>query len=209
MNRRGLFVSLDGVDGAGKTTQLPRMADWLQAAGHDVLACRDPGGTEVGDAIRAILLDAKATIAPRAEMLLYMAARAQLVSQIIQPALAAGKTVLSDRFLLANVVYQGHARGLDVQALWDIGRQAVAGVIPDLSLVLDLPASAARARLDRPLDRMEQQGEAFRERVRQGYLLEAARDPDRIRIVDAAGSVEEVQSRLRGELGELLAATRP
>ena len=119
-------------------------------------------------------------------MLLYMAARAQLVEEVIRPALAAGKTVVCDRYLLANVVYQGHAGGLNVADLWQVGRVATGGLMPDLTIVLDLPAAAAAARLDRPLDRMEQQGDAFHARVRQGFLDEAAHNPARIRVIDAS-----------------------
>ena len=132
-----------------------------------------------------------------AETLLYMAARAQLVAEVIRPALAAGKTVVSDRFLLANVVYQGHAGGLDVDELWTIGRLATGGLEPDLTVVLDMAPEEAAGRLTRPLDRMELQGEEFRQRLRQGFLAEAARRPDRIVVVDAARSIEDVQADIR------------
>jgi len=204
-----MFFSLDGIDGTGKSTQLARLADWLRSAGHEVVVCRDPGSTTLGEAIRNILLDSRQVpIARTSEMLLYMAARAQLVAEVISPALAAGKTVVCDRFLLANVVYQGHAGGLDVTVLWQIGRVATAGVEPDLTLLLDLPLEAAAARLDRPLDRMEQQGDAFRVRLREGFLQEAARRPDKIAVIDAAQTVEAVHADIRAAVERALAAAQ-
>jgi dTMP kinase len=204
-----MFFTLDGIDGTGKSTQLALLADWLRSIGIEVVVCRDPGGTALGEAIRKILLDSRQVpIARTSEMLLYMAARAQLVAEVISPALAAGKTVVCDRFLLANVVYQGHAGGLDVETLWQIGRVATAGVEPDLTLLLDLPLEVAAARLDRPLDRMEQQGAAYRARLREGFLHEAARRPEGIVVVDAAQTVEAVHAEIRATVSRALNAGR-
>jgi len=193
-----LFISLDGGDGVGKSTQIGLLAEWLRAASHDVVTCRDPGSTPLGEAIRKILLDAHDTpISRTTEMLLYMAARAQLVAEVIQPALAAGKTVISDRYLLANVVYQGHAGGLDVDELWDIGRVATAGLAPTLTVILDMPPEIAAARISRPLDRMESQGDEFRRRLRQGFLAEAARLPNACIVIDASRDIDTVQAEIR------------
>jgi len=190
-----MFFSIDGGDGTGKSTQVALLCEWLRGLGHDVVACRDPGSTPLGEAVRGLLLDRDdLAIDRRSEMLLYMAARAQLVEEVIRPALAAGRTVVSDRYLLANVVYQGHGGGLDVETLWEVGRVATGGLMPDLTIVLDMPAEAAAARLERRLDRMEQQGDAFHARVREGFLAEAARDPSRMVVVDAARSMAEVQA---------------
>lgn len=202
-----MFLSIDGIDGAGKTTQLGLLGDWLRETGHDVVTCRDPGSTRLGETIRRILLDERtAPVCRRSEMLLYMAARAQMVEEVIAPALAAGKTVVSDRYLLANVVYQGYAGGLEVATLWEVGRVATAGCEPALTIVLDMPAQVAAGRLSRPLDRMEQQGDAFRDRLRSGYLAEAARRPDRIVVVDAARPIDEVQADVRALAMQALAA---
>jgi dTMP kinase len=193
-----MFFSLDGLDGAGKSTQLHLLEQWLAARGHQVVVCRDPGSTAVGEAIRTLLLDVQnQSLSRRAEMLLYMAARAQLVDEVISPALATGKTVLCDRFLLANVVYQGHAGGLDVEELWQIGHLATRGVMPDLTLVLDIAPEVASQRIARPLDRMELAGEAFRGRVREGFLIEAANHPDTIKVIDASGGIEPVQAEIQ------------
>ena len=191
------FFSFDGIDGVGKSTQLALFCQWLRDGGRDVLSCRDPGSTDVGEAIRGILLDAKSNIHRRAEMLLYMAARAQLVEEVILPALDAGKTVATDRFLLSNVVYQGHAGGLDVDELWRIGSLATGELVPTLTFVLDMPPEAAARRMNRELDRMEQQGDAFRLRLRQGFLDEAARRKDTMVVIDASGTIEQVQASVR------------
>jgi dTMP kinase len=195
MNR---FFSIDGGDGTGKSTQVALLAEWLTGRGHEVVTCRDPGSTPLGEAVRELLLHRQDLRIDRlGEMLLYMAARAQLVAEVIRPALAQGKSVISDRYLLANVVYQGHGGGLDVPSLWEVGRVATGGLEPDVTIVLDLPVEAAARRLQRTLDRMEKQGEAFRERVRQGFLTEAARRPNRIVVIDAARNVADVQAEIR------------
>ena len=194
-----MFFSFDGIDGVGKSTQVRLFCEALRAAGYEVVACRDPGSTPLGERIRELLLtkDGATSIGRRSEMLLYMAARAQLVDEIIRPAMEAGKTVVSDRYLLANVVYQGHAGGLDPQAIWQVGQVATGGTMPDLTFVLDLPLEAAKGRIERPLDRMETQGDDFHRRLRQGYLTEASRQPDAIVVIDAAQPIEQVQAEIR------------
>jgi dTMP kinase len=193
-----MFFSFDGIDGVGKTTQMQLFCDWLRQRGQEVVTCRDPGGTALGEAIRQILLEHRGlSISSMAEMLLYMASRAELVEQVIQPALAAGKTVVSDRYLLANVVYQGHARNLDVAKLWEIGNYITRGVLPDLTFLLDMPATAAHNRIQRTLDRMEREGDEFRERLRRGFLAEAARDGNRVVVIDAARPIDAVQADIR------------
>lgn len=201
-----MFITLDGVDGGGKSTQIKLLVEWLAARGCKVTTCRDPGSTPLGERVRDILLHGgpELPIDRRAEMLLYMAARAQLVEQIIRPALAAGEVVVSDRFLLANVVYQAHAGGLDPQTVWQIGAAATAGVTPDCTLVLDVEPSTADARMQRAHDRMEQQGAEFRRRLRAGFLLEAERDPTRIHVIDANRSVDEVHAAIRAIVERLL-----
>jgi dTMP kinase len=200
-----MFFSFDGIDGSGKSTQLQLFSDWLRQLGKTVVVCRDPGSTPLGEAIRDILLkrhDLK--IDRTAEMLLYMAARAQLVKQVIQPALAAGSVVVSDRYLLANVVYQGHAGGLSVPTLWQIGQFITHGIEPELTFLLDLPPTAAHGRIQRELDRMEQQGDDFRQRLRTGFLAEAARRPDRIVVIDANRTVDQVQADIRAAAQRVL-----
>jgi dTMP kinase len=199
------FISLDGIDGAGKSAQIRPLVDWLRGRGLAVTTCRDPGSTATGDAIRAILLDRHDLhLDACAEMLLYMAARAQLVAEVIRPALARGEWVVSDRYLLANIVYQGHAGGLDPDAIRGVGAVATGGLAPDLVLVLDVDLETAARRLARPLDKLENRGDGYRARLRAGYRAEAAADPARIQIVDAAAGVEEVAGRIRAALAARL-----
>ncbi len=208
----GIFISIDGCDGTGKSTQIELLCEWLRGLGHELAVCRDPGSTALGEAVRELLLmrhDLR--IDRRSEMLLYMAARAQLIEEVIRPALAAGKTVVCDRFLLANVVYQGRAGGLDPDLLWQVGRVSTDGLSPHLTIVLDMPAAAAAARLDRVLDRIEQQGEAFHARVRDGFLAEARQFQARfknahIEIIAADRSIEEIQTEIRRIVAECLPA---
>lgn len=195
-----VFITLDGVDGVGKSTQLGMLVEWLGTLGLRVVRCRDPGSTVVGERIRSLLLDpTDMSLAPRGEMLLYMAARAQLVDEVIRPTLARGDTILSDRYLLANVVYQGHAGGLDVESLWQIGEVATAGVHPDLTLLLDMPVAETLARRHRTPDRMEARGLEYLERVRRGFLIEAARRPE-IVVIDAARDATTVHDEIRQQI---------
>jgi dTMP kinase len=202
---RGRFISLDGIDGAGKSTQIQRLADWLRSQGRTVTCCRDPGSTAVGDAVRAILLDRHDLhLAPTAEMLLYMAARAQLVAEVVAPALARGDWIVSDRYLLANVVYQGHAGGLDPERIRTVGAVATGGLEPDLVIVLDVDLDTSARRLDRPLDKLENRGDGYRRRVREGYLAEARREPARTCVIDAAAGIDAVAERIRAAVRERL-----
>jgi dTMP kinase len=201
---RPAFISLDGLDGTGKSTQCRLLADWLRAGGHAVTTCIDPGGTPLGGQLRALVLHYRPDIDRLGEALLFMASRAQLVSEIIRPALESGQIVISDRFLLANVVYQGHAGGLDVERLWDIGRFATGGLEPDLTLVLDLPLEQAAARRGRPADRIESRDADYHARLRRGFLTEARRHPERIRIVDATPPLDTVQDAIRREIASVL-----
>lgn len=191
-----MFFSFDGIDGVGKSTQVRRFVDALRTHGHDVVECRDPGSTALGERVRELLLthDTTTPIGRRSEMFLYMAARAQLVDEVIRPALAAEAVVVSDRYLLANVVYQGHAGGLDPNEIWHVGQVATGGLEPDCVFVLDMPPDAADRRIDRPLDRMEQQGDEYRARLRQGFLAEAADSGGRIHLVDASRTIDEVHA---------------
>src|ERR1041384_86676 len=149
------FFSLDGIDGAGKSTQCRLLADWLRVEGRTVTQCLDPGGTEIGTVLRNLLLEQRGHMNLACEALLFMASRAQLVAEVIRPALEAGTIVISDRFLLANVVYQGYGGGLDPDRLLDIARFATGGLEPDLTIVLDLPMDLAQGRRKARPDRLE------------------------------------------------------
>jgi dTMP kinase len=194
---RPLFISLDGLDGTGKSTQCRLLAEWLRKQGQEVVECADPGGTAVGDAIRDLLLNRRHDMSLPCEALLFMASRAQLTAEVIRPALAAGRTVLADRYLLANVVYQGHGGGLDPDRLWEIGQLATGGLLPDLTFVLDLPVDVALSRRTGPADRVESRDLAYHTRVRDGFLAEARRHPDIIQVVDAAQPIQKVHEQIR------------
>jgi dTMP kinase len=202
-DRTGLgrrFLAVEGIDGSGKTTQAGLLVERLRRSGREVVACRDPGSTPTGDAIREILLHRRDLAVDRtAEMLLYMAARAQLVSEVIVPALARGAWVVSDRFLLSNIVYQGYAGGLDPDAVRNVGRVATGGLAPAITLVFDVDpetaASRLRGRSDGPLDKLEVRGDGYRRKVLHGFRLEAQRRPDAVRLVDASGPPEAVADR--------------
>jgi dTMP kinase len=193
---RGPFISLDGLDGTGKSTQCRLLADWLRRRGFQVTECADPGGTAIGDVLRDLLLHHRQEMSLSCEALLFMASRAQLTAEIIRPALEAGRAVVSDRYLLANVVYQGHAGGLEPQQLWEVGRLATGGLEPDLTVVLDLPVQAAQTRRTGTPDRMESRALAYHEKVRAGFRAEAERRSERIRLVDASQSVEVVHQQI-------------
>lgn len=192
-----VFISLDGLDGGGKSTQIQLLADWFLKAGKTVATFRDPGGTKLGEALREILLHRMEINLDRtSEMLLYMASRAQLVAEQLRPALQQCDCVISDRFLLANVVYQGSAGGLDVEQIWQVGEVATGGLRPDVTIVLDLPVDVAMQRIERGLDRLESRGTAYFELVRQGFLQQAHRASQRVHIIDATGSPEEIHRQV-------------
>ena len=199
---RAAFLSLDGLDGSGKSTQCRLLADWLRTQGHTVTLCYEPGSTALGEQLRAIVLQHQVCLP--AEALLFMASRAQLLDEVIRPALAEGQTIVCDRFELSTIVYQGHAGGLDVDHLWEIGRFITQAVVPDLTFLLDMPPSAATGRIQRELDRMEQHGDDFRERLRAGFLAEAAAQSDRIVIINANQPIETVQAEIQTAAQKLL-----
>ena len=201
-----MFFSFDGIDGTGKSTQLSMFCDWLRGVGREVVDCRDPGSTPLGERVREIVLhsDAQTPIGRRSEMLLYMAARAQLVDEVIRPALEAGKIVVSDRYLLANLAYQGHAGGLDVEVVRRVGEVAIDGIWPDCVFLLDMVPAAADRRLQRSLDRMERQGDDYRRRLRDGFLAEARRPDSRIHVIDADRPIDAVQADIRQLAARLL-----
>lgn len=211
----GIFITFEGIEGCGKTTQIRMVAEHLKKHGHDVLLTREPGGTEIGEQIRKVLLDAAhRDMASITELLLYGAARNQHVREVIRPALAAGKIVLCDRYADATTAYQGAARAIDPEIIDVVHRVATEGVWPaatllfDLSPVVGLERACARNLCERTAgreDRFEQESLAFHERVREGYLAIARREPGRITIVDANREIDAIQEDvvaiLRAKIG--------
>jgi dTMP kinase len=204
----GLFVTLEGGDGAGKTTQARMLEDWLVASGRTVVRTREPGGTDVGVLIRDIVLHHRGDIAPRAEALLYAADRAHHVASIVRPALERGDVVVQDRYLDSSVAYQGAGRVLDGDEVRQLSLWATGGLLPDLTVLLDLDPARARARLDaddKPFDRLESERDDFHARVREAFLALAAAEPERFLVLDAARAPEELGADIRARVSALLA----
>jgi dTMP kinase len=195
-----MFITLEGPEGAGKSTQLPWLCEWLESIGKLVVCTRNPGGTSIGTQIRAVLLNPLNTaLVPLAELLLYAADRAQHVEEIVKPALEAGFVVLCDRFSDSTLAYQGYGRGLDLTLLHSLNGIATAEIKPDLTLLLDLDPAAGlkRIALTREGDRLEHEALAFHQRLRAGYLELARQEPARFAIIDASQSQEDVQKAIR------------
>ncbi len=203
----GIFITFEGLDGTGKTTQLEIADEALRARGIRTLVVREPGGTWVGERIRGILLDRSGRdLDDVAELLLFAAARAQNVREVILPALADGRTVLCDRFIDSTVAYQGYGRGLDIDTARRINEIATGGLVPTRTYLFDLPVEAAaermRSREEGP-DRMDANSVAFKNRVRDGYLELARQEPERIIVIDASGTITETAERLSQKMKEV------
>ena len=205
---RGLFVTFEGGDGAGKTTQATLLERWATEAGRTVVRTREPGGSEVGVLIREIVLHHRGDVAPRAEALLYAADRAHHVATVVRPALARGDIVIQDRYLDSSVAYQGTGRVLGADEVRDLSLWATEGLLPDLTVLLDLDPATARRRLDaddKPFDRLESEQTSFHERVRAAFLSLAAAEPDRFLVLDASRPADELAAAVRARVGRLLA----
>lgn len=203
----GVWITLEGGDGSGKTTQSDLLETWLSSEGRTVVRTREPGGSEVGNLIRDIVLHHRGDIAPRAEALLYAADRAHHVATVVRPALARGEVVLQDRYLDSSVAYQGAGRVLDAGEIRDLSLWAAEGALPDLTVLLDLAPEAARVRLDsadKPFDRLEAEKTEFHARVRDAYLALAAAEPERFLVLDADTSPELIAGQIRARVQELL-----
>ena len=203
MSQRGIFISFEGSEGCGKSTQIRRLAARFEQSGREVVTLREPGGTTIGETIRHLLKhdESADAMTPEAELLLFAASRAQLVREVIRPALERGAVVLCDRFLDSTTVYQGVARRLDATEVAAINAFAIGEILPDLTLILDLDAAEGRKRAasrSQEKDRMEQEGIEFYEAVRQGYLKLASAHPERLAIIDASGSIESVMAQITG-----------
>jgi dTMP kinase len=212
---QGTFVTFEGIEGSGKSTQIALVADYLSKRDRPATLTREPGGTKIGDQIRKILLHPTNTaLSPKAELMLYAAGRAQHLAEVIMPELKAGRIVLCDRFSDATLAYQGYGRGLDLELIRDLDRLVTAGMRPDLTVLLDIDAEAglsrARGRNSRggleAEARFENEHLSFHERVRQGYLDLARQEPGRFRIVDASPPPGTVQNEIRRIVDELLSA---
>jgi dTMP kinase len=206
---QGLFIVLEGVEGAGKSTQCRLLAGWLEEMGVPFTLAREPGGTPVGEAIRRVVLDrGDLTMPPETELFLILGARAAFVRDVVRPSLEAGRVFLADRFDLSTLAYQGFGRGLDLEEVRRANRMATGGLSPDLCLVLDVPAEVGLRRKGAagPGDRIEREGAPFLDRVNEAYRTLASQEP-RVRLMDAGGTPEEVHASIRRILGRLFPET--
>jgi len=209
-----MFISFEGIEGSGKTTQIQRVCDHLRQKGHDVIVTREPGGSNIGRQIRSILLDSKNKgLNPLSELLLYMADRAQHLDEIVKPGLSSGKVVLCDRYYDATVAYQGYARGLDIDLITQLHGLAFADYKPELTFLLDLPPETGLGRAWRQIEngqrtgtetRFEEEALSFHGRVRDGYLALARREHRRFKIIDASGPQERVEKEILAVLNSVI-----
>ncbi|AXH97152.1 dTMP kinase [Ornithinimicrobium avium] len=205
---RGLFVAFEGGDGSGKSTQSGLLAAWLREQGAEVLHTREPGGTALGTALRELVLHgADGSVSPRAEALIFAADRAHHVATLVRPALEGGNVVITDRFLDSSVAYQGAARRLGHDDVRQLSVWAVEGLVPDLTVLLDVPTGEGRARRGEVHDRLEREADDFHDRVRGTFLELAAREPDRYLVLDGTLPPEELAASVRARVGALLGST--
>jgi dTMP kinase len=203
----GLFITFEGGDGTGKSTQVRLLTQWLAVQGRAVVTTREPGGTEVGTALRDIVLHHRGEVDPRAEALLYAADRAQHIGTLVRPALERGDVVVQDRYIDSSVAYQGAGRVLDGAEIRRISLWATGDLVPDLTVLLDLPGDVARARLakeQKSFDRLENEHDDFHERVRSAFLQLAAAEPHRFLVVDAAQEIDQIAHVIRDRVSALL-----
>lgn len=203
----GLFITFEGGDGSGKTTQINLLATWLEAQGQTVVLTREPGGTDLGVELRNIVLHRKGFIAPRAEALLYAADRSHHIHSLVRPALERGEVVVQDRYLDSSVAYQGAGRVLDPEEVRELSLWATEHLMPHLTVLLDVPASVAKARqaqTEREYDRLEAEAEDFHTRVRESYLSLAAAEPERFLVVNGELPIEEIHQSIITKVSDLL-----
>jgi len=197
-----VFVTFEGLDGSGKTTQAELLAESLRTDGREVVSTREPGGTPLGEEVRRLLLESL-ELSPWAEAALFAAARAELVERVIAPALEAGKDVVCDRYIDSSLAYQGFARGLGIDEVYDLNRVATRGLLPDVAFVLEVDLAVSARRVGGNPDRIEQEAPAFHRRVLEGYRQVAARFPHRVVLLDGTRTPDELKEEIRGRLREL------
>ncbi len=199
-----MFITLDGIDGVGKSTQIERLIKHLEQQGHETLLVRDPGTTEIGARLRQILLESDLELHRRTEAMLFMASRCEMVETILRPALADGKTVVSDRFLLANVVYQSVGGKVSPDLLWQMGRLANGGLAPELTILLDMPAQRSMERIGNETDRMESRGVDYMEAVRQGFLEQLPHSSQSTAVINADQTPDDVTREMLASVAQVL-----
>ena len=202
--KKGLFITVEGADGCGKTTQLNLLKEYLEQKGYDVVLTREPGAKGLGVKIREILLNYNGEVSNRCESFLFLADRAQNIDVIVNPAIEEGKIVLCDRHTDSSVAYQGYGRGLDIEQIKTLNNLATGGKTPDLTLVFDVDIETSMKRVGNEKDRMESAGTEFFNRVRNGYLEIAKQEPGRIKVIDSTKSIEDVQTQVLNVIEQIL-----
>lgn len=203
----GVFLTMEGPDGAGKSTQIELLRDYLSRKGYDIIVCREPGGTKISEAIRQVILNKDFTeMSHMTELLLYTAARAQLMEEVIRPVLKEGKVVICDRFVESSAVYQGIARGMGIELVYEINQYAIGDTLPDLTIMIDLDAKTgiSRKKEQAELDRMEREALDFHEKVVKGYREIAALHPERIYKVDGHQTIEEIHKKIAAAVDKII-----
>lgn len=200
---KGLFITFEGADGCGKTTQLQLLKTYLENKGYEIVVTREPGGKGLGEKFREILLNYDGVVSDRCESFLFLADRAQNIDTIVKPAVSSGKIVLCDRHIDSSVAYQGYGRGLNIEEIKKLNSIATGGMLPDLTLVFDIDIETSMQRVGKEKDRMESSGNEFFNRVRNGYLELAKHEPERIKVVDSRGSIEEIHEKVVNILQDL------
>ena len=201
---RGLFITFEGADGCGKTTQLNLLEKYLKDKGLDVIVTREPGAKGLGEKFREILLNYDGIVSDRCESFLFLADRAQNIDTIVKPAVSEGKIVLCDRHIDSSTAYQGYGRGLDIQQIKNLNLLATGGMLPDLTIVFDIDIETSMQRVGKNKDRMENSGNEFFNRVRNGYLELAKQEPDRIKVVDSTASIDDIHNKVKNIVLALL-----
>ncbi len=202
---KGYFITFEGADGCGKTTQLELLKNYLKNKRYDVVVTREPGAKGLGEKFREILLNYDGVVSDRCESFLFLADRAQNIDTIVNPAVSSGKIVLCDRHIDSSTAYQGYGRGLDIQQIKNLNSIATGGMLPDLTIVFDIDIETSMQRVGKNKDRMENSGVEFFNRVRNGYLELAKQEPDRIKVVDSTGSIEDIHKHVVSLVSNLLA----
>lgn len=202
--QKGLFITFEGCDGCGKTTQLELLAKYLQDKGYDVIVTREPGAKGLGEKLREILLNYDGEVSSNCESFLFLADRAQHIDTIVKPAIDAGKIVLCDRHIDSTAAYQGYGRGLDLEQINYLNNIATSGLKPDLTLLFDVDIETSMARVGKNKDRMESAGIEFQEKVRRGYLELAKKEPERIKVFDSGKTIEQLHQEVLGTIAPLV-----
>lgn len=202
MANKGIFITFEGADGCGKTTQLNLLADYLKSKGHEIVITREPGAKGLGEKIREILLNYNGDVSSNCEAFLFLADRAQNTDTIVKPALEQGKIILCDRHTDSTLAYQGYGRGVDIEQARMLNKIATSGLIPDLTFVFDIDVETSMSRVGKTKDRMESAGMEFHEKVRKGYLEIAKQEPTRVKVINSADSIENIFAQVKTIVNE-------